>query len=58
MNLEDLLKIIDSELEFELYYGDRIGAFLKNDIGLVNYKYLPIWNINIEDNRLVVSLEY
>ena len=58
MNLEDLLEIIDSELEFILYYGDRIGIFSKNDKGLENYKKFPIWNINVEGDKLVVSLEY
>ena len=58
MNLEDLLEIIDSELEIELYYGDRIGIFSKNDKGLENYKKNPIWNISVDYDKLVVSLEY
>ena len=37
MNLEDLLEIIDSELEFILFYGDRIGIFSKNDKGIVPF---------------------
>lgn len=58
MTLEDLLEIIDSELEFILFYGDRIGIFSKNDKGIEAYKKHEIWNIGIEDDKLVVSLDY
>ena len=37
MKLKDLLKIIDEYQYFQLFKGDRIGRFVKNDLGIEPY---------------------
>lgn len=58
MELEKILKVIDDETEFILYKGDRIGKFLKTDIALQNYEAEEVWALNVEEQTLVISLEY
>ena len=58
MKLEELLEIVDTEIEFELYKGDRIGIFCKKDKGLEEYYQSFVWNINVEDGKMVIGLSY
>lgn len=58
MKLEELLEIVDTEIEFELYKVDRIGIFCKKDKGLEEHYQSSVWNINVEDGKMVISLSY
>lgn len=57
MKLEDLLEIINSKLEFELYLGDRIGIFNRDDKGLKQYLNNEINEIQVENERLIICLD-
>ena len=57
MKLEDLLDIINSKLEFELYLGDRIGIFSTDDKGLEQYLNNEINEIQVENERLIINLD-
>ena len=58
MKLEDLLEIIESGLEFELYKGARIGIFVSDDKGLKEYIENDINEIQVKNERLVICLDY
>ena len=58
MKLKDLLKIIDDYQYFQLFKGDRIGRFVKNDLGIEPYLEEEVWNIQVEDEILEITLEY
>ena len=58
MKLKDLLKIIDDYQMFQLFKGDSIGRFDKNDIGIEPYLEEEVWNIQVEDEVLEISLKY
>ena len=57
MKLKDLLKIIDEYQYFQLFKGDRIGRFVKNDLGIEPYLE-EVWNIQVEDEVLEIALKY
>ena len=58
MKLKDLLKIIDDYQYFQLFKGDRIGRFVKNDLGIKPYLEEEVWNIQVEDEILEIALKY
>ena len=58
MKLKDLLKIIDEYQYFQLFKGDRIGRFVKNDLGIEPYLEEEVWNIQVEDEVLEIALKY
>ena len=58
MKLKDLLKIIDDYQYFQLFKGDRIGRFVKNDLGVEPYLEEEVWNIQVEDEVLEIALKY
>ena len=58
MKLKDLLKIIDEYQYFQLFKGDRIGRFFKNDLGIEPYLEEEVWNIKVEDEVLEIALKY
>lgn len=58
MILKDMLNHLDSNLEFILYKGDRVGVFKITDRGINNYLEEEITVFEIEDNRLVICLNY
>lgn len=58
MKLKDMLNHLDSNLEFILYKGDRVGVFKITDRGINNYLEEEITVFEIEDNRLVICLNY
>ena len=58
MKLKDLLKIIDEYQYFQLFKGDRIGRFVKNDLGIEPYLEEEVWNIKVEDEVLEIALKY
>ena len=58
MKLKDLLKIIDEHQYFQLFKGDRIGRFVKNDLGIEPYLEEEVWNIQVEDEVLEIALKY
>ena len=57
MTLENLLKVIKSDLEFELYKGNRIGVFNTEDIGLEKYLDDEVNGIEVDNKRLVICLD-
>lgn len=58
MKLKDLLNHIDSDLEFVLYKGDRIGVFKITDMGINQYLEEDINVFEIENSRLIICLKY
>ena len=58
MKLKNLLKIIDDYQMFQLFKGDRIGRFAKNDLGIEPYLEEEVWNIQVEDEVLEIALKY
>ena len=58
MKLKDLLKIIDECQYFQLFKGDRIARFVKNDLGIEPYLEEEVWNIQVEDEVLEIALKY
>lgn len=58
MKLKDLLKIIDEYQYFQLFKGDSIGRFVKNDLGIEPYLEDEVWNIQVEDEVLEIALKY
>ena len=58
MKLKDLLKIIDDYQYFQLFKGDRIGRFVKKDLGIEPYLEEEVWNIQVEDEVLEIALKY
>ena len=58
MKLKDLLKIIDEYQYFQLFKGDRIGRFVKNDLGIEPYLEEEVWNIQVDDEVLGIALKY
>ena len=58
MKLKDILNHIDSDLEFELYKGERIGVFKINDKGIDLYLEEEINIFEVQKNRLVIDLKY
>ncbi len=58
MKLKNLLKIIDDYQYFQLFKGDRIGRFVKNDLGIEPYLEEEVWNIQVEDEVLEIALKY
>ena len=58
MKLKDLLRIIDECQYFQLFKGDRIGRFVKNDLGIEPYLEEEVWNIQVEDEVLEIALKY
>ena len=58
MILKDLLKIIDDYQMFQLFKGDSIGRFDKNDLGIEPYLEEEVWNIQVEDEILEIALKY
>ena len=58
MKLKDLLKIIDEYQYFQLFKGDRIGRFVKSDLGIEPYLEEEVWNIKVEDEVLEIALKY
>lgn len=57
MTLENLLKVIKPDLEFELYKGNRIGVFNSEDTGLDKYLDEEVNEIEVENKRLVICLD-
>ena len=58
MKLKDLLKIIDEYQYFQLFKGDRIGIFDKNDLGIEPYLEEEVLYIQVEDEVLEIALKY
>ena len=58
MKLKDLLKIIDDYQMFQLFKCDSIGRFDKNDLGIEPYLEEEVWNIQVEDEVLEMTLKY
>lgn len=58
MKLKDLLKIIDDYQMFQLFKGNSIGRFDKEDIGIEPYLEEEVWNIQVEDEVLEIALKY
>lgn len=58
MKLKDMLNHIDSDLEFELYKGERIGIFKITDKGVNQYLEEEIIIFEVRNNRLVIDLVY
>ena len=58
MKLKDMLNHIDSDLEFELYKGERIGIFKITDKGVNQYLEEEIIIFEVRNNRLVIDLFY
>lgn len=58
MKLKNILKYIDSDLEFELYKGDRIGIFKITDKGVNQYLEEEIIIFEVRNNRLMIDLVY
>lgn len=58
MKLKDLLNILDEYKSFQLFKGDSIGRFDKNDLGIKDYLEEEVWNIQVEDEVLEISLKY
>lgn len=58
MKLKDLLKFIDEYQNFQLFKGNRIGRFDKNDMGIESYLDEEVWNIQVEDEVLEIALKY
>lgn len=58
MKLEDLMDVIDESQEIELYKGDRIGVFKKDDTGLESYLDYRVDEISVSDKRLRVYITY
>lgn len=58
MKLKDLLKKIDEYTKFQLFKGNSIGRFDKNDLGVKPYLEDEVWNISVDDEVLEISLEY
>lgn len=58
MKLKDLLKLLDEYQKFQLFKGNSIGRFDKNDEGIKNYLDEEVWNIQVEDEVLEISLKY
>ena len=56
MRLEDLLDIINTTLEFELYDDERVGVFCIEDSGIREYKNREVYCIDIKDNKLIIKL--
>ena len=57
MQLEELIEILDTSLEFELYAdGDRVGIFSVDDKGLKEYFHKEICELTIEHNRISINL--
>lgn len=56
MKLKNILKYIDSDLEFELYKGDRIGIFKITDKGVNQYLEEEIIIFEVRNNRLMIDL--
>ena len=40
------------------FVGDRIGRFVKNDLGIEPYLEEEVWNIQVEDEVLEIALKY
>lgn len=57
MKLNELLEIIEGDLEFVLFKGDRVGVFERDDEGLKSYSNCEINEITVENNRLTISLD-
>ena len=58
MKLKDMLNHIDSNLEFELYKGERIGIFKITDKGVNQYLEEEIIIFEVRNNRLMIDLVY
>ena len=58
MKLKDLLKIIDEYQYFQLFKGDSIGRFDKNDLGIEPYLEEEVLYIQVEDEVLEIALKY
>lgn len=58
MKLKDLLELLDEYQKFQLFKGDSIGRFDKNDLGIENYLEDEVWNIRVEDEVLEIALKY
>lgn len=58
MKLKDLLKIIDEYQNFQLFKGNSIGRFDKNDMGIEPYLDEEVINIMVEDEVLEIALKY
>jgi hypothetical protein len=58
MKLKDILNHIDSDLEFELYKGERIGIFKITDKGVNQYLEEEIIIFEVRNNRLMIDLVY
>lgn len=58
MKLKDLLNILDEYQSFQLFKGDSIGRFDKNDLGIKDYLEEEVWNLQVEDEVLEISLKY
>jgi len=58
MKLNDLLKIIDNYQYFQLFKGNSIGRFNKEDMGIEPYLEEEVWNIRVEDEVFEIALKY
>ena len=58
LKIKDLLNHIDSDMEFELYEGERIGVFKITDKGINQYLEENNNIFEVINNRLVIDLEY
>lgn len=58
LKIKDLLNHVDSDMEFELYKGERIGVFKITDKGINQYLEENINFFEVINNRLVIDLEY
>ena len=58
MKLKDLLKIIDNYQYFQLFKGNSIGRFNKEDMGIEPYLEEEVWNIRVEDEVFEIALKY
>ena len=56
MKLRDLLTVIDDYQNFQLFKGDSIGRFDKNDLGVEPYLDEIVKNIMVEDEVLEIDL--
>ncbi len=57
MILEELLKVLNSNVYFHLFSEKHIGRFDKYDIGISTYLLDYVKEINIEDEVLEIYLE-
>lgn len=57
MILKELLEVLNANVYFHLFKEKHIGRFDKYDIGLDNYLYSIVKEINIDDEVLEIYLD-